>query len=207
MIKVDKGLINEELKRDRENGFEFHYKKLSNRFIDWLFRHYYLHEMCENFYDNEPEFDDEEYNMYMDYQSPHKLTGLSFWNIVSNLEEIEEKKENFRYSKESHTIEELEELKAAHDKVVQMYKDYEEHRIKFCNWQEPYFKGNWGISQEYVDNFGRYILKNKIRNFPKSVKDRVFVAQKDNQIRIYFYGRDLLEVDYWFIFMKRKRRK
>ena len=86
MIKVDNELINEELKRDRENGFEFHYKKLSNRFIDWLFRHYYLHEMCENFYDNEPDFDDEEYNMYMDYQSSHKITGLSFWNIVSNLE-------------------------------------------------------------------------------------------------------------------------
>lgn len=203
MIKVDKGLINEELKRDSENGFEFHYKKLSNRFIDWLFRHYYLHEMCENFYDNEPDFDNEEFNMYMDYQNTHEITCLTFWNIVSNLEEIEEKKENFRYSKEPHTIEEL---KAAHDKVVQMYKDYEEHRIKFCNWQEPYFKGNWGMTQKYVDDLGKYTLK-KIRNFPKSIKNRLFVTQKDDQIRIYFYGRDLLKVDYWFIFMKKKRRK
>lgn len=203
MIKVDKGLINEELKRDRKNGFEFHYRKLSNRFIDWLFRHYYLHEMCENFYDSEPDFDDEEFNMYMDYQNSHEMTGLTFWNIVSNLEEIEEKKEDFRYSKEPHTIEEL---KAAHDKVVQMYKDYEEHRIKFCNWQEPYFKGNWGMTQKYVDDLGKYTLK-KIRNFPKSIKNRLFVTQKDDQIRIYFYGRDLLKVDYWFIFMKRKRRK
>ena len=203
MIKVDKGLINEELKRDRENGFEFHYKKLSNRFIDWLFRHYYLHEMCENFYDNEPDFDDEEFNMYMDYQNTHEITGLTFWNIVSNLEEIEEKKENFRYSKEPHTIEEL---KAAHDKVVQMYKDYEEHRIKFCNCQEPYFKVNWGMTQTYVDDLGKYTLK-KIRNFPKSIKNRLFITQKDDQIRIYFYGRDLLKVDYWFIFMKKKRRK
>lgn len=202
MFCVDKKLIEEELKRTEDNGFKFHYQKLSNRFIDWIFRHYYIHEMCENFYDDEPDFDDEEFNMYMDYQNCHELTGLTFWNIVSNLEEIEEKKEDFRYSKELHTIEEL---KAAHDKIVQMYKDYEETRIRFCNWQEPYFKGNWDMSQKYVDSLGKSVLKN-IRNFPKTIKDRVYVAEKDDQIRIYFYGRDFWKKDYWFIFTKRKRR-
>lgn len=202
MFCVDKKLIEEELNRTEDNGFKFHYHKLSNRFIDWIFRHYYIHEMCENFYDDEPDFDDEEFNMYMDYQNCHELTGLSFWNIVSNLEEIEEKKEDFRYSKEPHTIEEL---KAAHDKIVQMYKDYEETRIRFCNWQEPYFKGNWDMSQKYVDSLGKSVLKN-IRNFPKTIKDRVYIAEKDDQIRIYFYGRDFWKKDYWFIFKKRKRR-
>ena len=202
MFCVDKKLIEEELNRTEDNCFKFHYRKLSNRFIDWIFRHYYIHEMCENFYDDEPDFDDEEFNMYMDYQNCHELTGLSFWNIVSNLEEIEEKKEDFRYSKEPHTIEEL---KAAHDKIVQMYKDYEETRIRFCNWQEPYFKGNWDMSQKYVDSLGKSVLEN-IRNFPKTIKDRVYIAEKDDQIRIYFYGRDFWKKDYWFIFKKRKRR-
>ena len=86
-----------------------------------------------------------------------------------------------------------------------MYKDYELARIKFNNWQEPYFKGNWDMSQKYVDLFGRDTLR-RIRNFPKSIKNRLFIAYKDDQIRIYFYGRDFWKVDYWFIFKKRKRR-
>ena len=53
-----------------------------------------------------------------------------------------------------------------------MYKEYEMTRINFNNWQELYFKGNWGMSQNSID----------------------------------FYGRDFVEMDYWFIFRKRKRR-
>ena len=49
MFCVDKKLIEEELNRTEDNGFKFHYRKLSNRFIDWIFRHYYIHEMCENY--------------------------------------------------------------------------------------------------------------------------------------------------------------
>ena len=118
------------------------------------------------------------------------------------MEEIEEKKENFKYAKQPHT---LKELKSAYDKVVQMYKDYELTRINFNNWQELYFKGNWGMSQRYIDFYGRSILK-CIRNFPKSIKDRLYVVKKEDEIRIYFYGRDFVEMDYWFIFRKRKRR-
>ncbi|MDE6015834.1 MAG: hypothetical protein K2H41_09090 [Acetatifactor sp.] len=147
MFYVSKELIEEELKRDKDTGFDFSYRKLSNKFIDRLFNHYYLEELCENFYDSEPEFDEE----------------------------------------------------------VNMYKDYETARINFNNWQEPYFKGNGGMSQRYIDSYGRSILK-RIRNFPKSIKDRLYVAQKEDQIRIYFYGRDFLERDYWFIFRNRKRR-
>lgn len=202
MFYVSKKLIDEELKKDRDVGLHFSYQKLSNKFIDRLFNHYYLEELCENFYDSEPDFDDEEFNMYMDYQNSYQLTGLTFWNLVSNMEEIEEKKENFKYSKQPHT---QKELKAAYDKVVQMYKDYEQTRIKFNNWIEPYFKGNWDMSQEYVDSFGRSVLKH-IRNFPKSIKNRLYFAKNDDQIIIYFYGRDFLEVDYWFIFRKRKKR-
>lgn len=202
MFYVDKGLIEKELKRDKDDGYVFSYQKLSNRFINRLFNHYYLAEMCENFYDSEPDFDEEEFCMYMDYRASYKLTGLTFWNLVKNMDEIKEKKENFTYSKQPHT---LQELKEAHDKVVQMYKDYELKRITFNNWQEPYFEGNWGMSQKYVDTYGRCTLKN-IRNYPLSVKDRLFVAEKDDEARIYFYGRDFIALDYWFIFIKRKKR-
>ena len=61
------------------------------------------------------------------------------------------------------------------------------------------------MSQKYVDSLGKSVLEN-IRNFPKTIKDRVYIAEKDDQIRIYFYGRDFWKKDYWFIFKKRKRR-
>lgn len=202
MIYIDKKLIEKELERDRENGFVFSYRKISDKFLERLFNHYYIAELCENYFDSEPEFDDEEFNMYMDYQENCRLTGMSFWNFAINLEEIREKKEAFTYSKQPHT---RQELKEAYDKVIRMYKEYEPKRITFNNWQEPYFEGNWGMSQKYVDRFGKETLK-KIRNCPFSARGRLFIAEKDNQIRIYFYGRDYLQVDYWFIFVRRKKR-
>lgn len=200
MICVRSDLIEKELNRDKENGFCFKYKKLSKKFLDWLFRHYYIEELCENFYDSEPEFDDEEFQMYLDYKQSIEITGRSFWEIITNIDEIEKEKSNFRFSKQNHT---REELKNAYEKIKQQYEDYESHRICFCNWQEPYFKGNWEMSQSYVDSFGRDVL-NKIRKgFPVSIKNRLYTAQKEDLYLIYFYGRDLWKVDYWFIFKKR----
>ncbi len=202
MIYVDKKLIEKELEDEKSVlGHEFQYKKLSNRYLDWLFRHYYIQELCENFYDSEPEFDKEEFNMYMDYQSYRKMSCLAFWNVVSNLDEIEKEKLNFKYSKNNHTVEEL---KNAYDKVTQMYKDYEKTRIERLTWQEPYFEGNWGYTQNNVDLYGRFCLK-RIKNFPRSIKDRLYVSEDKNEIRIYFYGRDIWEKDYWFIFKRKNK--
>ena len=145
MIYIDKKLINEELMDSRSVlGLTFTYKKLSKKYLDWLFRHYYVREIVENFYDSEPDFDEEEFNMYMDYPSCEKLSCLAIWNIVSNIDEIAKQKSNFKYSKEYHTIDEL---KNAYNKVNQMYKDYEKIRIEKLTWQEPYFEGNWGMTQ------------------------------------------------------------
>lgn len=60
-------LIQEEL---YEHHKELTFKKLkpSNRFIDWIFRHYYVVEHLECFYDSEPNYEDEEYSMYLDYK-------------------------------------------------------------------------------------------------------------------------------------------
>lgn len=177
MINIRKDLIEEEL-LNINSSKNFKYKKLSNKFIDWLFNHYYCHEMCENFYDSEPDTDEEEYNMYLDY-----------------LENTDE------YSEKEHT---KEEKKIIYNKIKQMYIDYEEERIEFCNWQEPYFEGNWDMSQKYVDKLARYVLKKEIRNIP-NIKDRLYVSIEKKQIRIYWYGRDILYKDYWFVFLRKEK--
>ena len=199
MIKVEKELIKKELERDMENGFIFRYKTLSNKFLDKLYNQYYVVEACENFYDSEPDFEDELFNMYMDYDELSKVTGMSFWGVVSNLDEIQEQKDNFTYSKQPHT---KEELKEAYLKVKEMRREYEPRRIQFCNWQEPYFDDNWGMSQRYVDKMSRKELK-EFRKLSAKKRERIYIATKDNEVRIYLYGRDIIDKDWWFIF-KRK---
>ena len=146
-INLRKDLINKELKDDIKRGFEFHYKKLSNKFLDWLFRHYYIQEFCENYYDSE-----------------------------------------FH----SYPVDTL---------------DYKNARIEFCNWQEPHFKGNWGMSQATVDRTSKRTLRYIKKYFPTSIKERLYYAQKDDVILIYFYGRDLWDIDYWFIFKRKDKKK
>lgn len=178
MKNISKQLIEKELKSDIEKGYVFTYKKLSNKFIDWLFNKYYCHEMCVNFYDSAPEFDDEEYNMYIDYEYKGK--------------------DSFKYSKKQHT---KEELKQAYDKIKKAYKEYESERILFCNWQEPYFKGNWGMTQLKVDR----IAKNTLKEFKRynNQKDRVYISIKKDEIRIFLYSRDIVGKDVWFIFYRK----
>lgn len=198
MIYVDKQLIDKELKYKKSVlGLTFIYKKLSKKYLDWLFRHYYVREIIENFYDSEPDFDEEEFNMYMDYPSCEKLSRFA----ICNIDEIAKQKSKFKYSKEYHTIEES---KNAYNKVNQMYKDYEKIRIEKLTWQEPYFEGNWGITQRKVDSFGRYFI-NKIRKYSKSIKDRLYISEGKNEIQIYFYGRDVWEKDYWFTFERKNK--
>ena len=137
MLKVRQDLIEKELSNDVKNGFEFHYQKLSNKFLDWLFRHYYTDEFYENFYDSEI--------------------------------------------------------------------DDEEERLILNNWQDLYCKGSWGMSQKNLDIYSKSTLK-MIKKLPKSIKNRLYFAKKDNKIVIYFYGRDYWLSDYWFILKKRNKR-
>jgi hypothetical protein len=158
MKQINKELISEELKNDLENGFQYSYKKLSNKFLDWLFEHYSCVEQCDNSYDSEPVKYDE-------------------WKALNK-------------TPEGKAI------------LSQKYRDYEQERILFCNWQEPRFAGNWGMTQKSVDRWAKVDLKNT-RDISDSKKDRIYFAQKDDVIKIYFYARDMLCYDQWFIF-KRK---
>ena len=71
MINIREDLIKKELEDTHNRGITFRRLKPSNRFIDWLFNHYYVDEHTEHFYDSEPNYDDEEFKMYMDYEYIH----------------------------------------------------------------------------------------------------------------------------------------
>lgn len=184
MQNIRKDLIEKELNYcyNTYHVKNFKYRKLSNKFIDWLFNKYYCHEMCENFYDSEPEYDDDEFDRYMSYNS-----------LLEN--------DYYKYHKGDYT---KEELRQSYNNIIKKRKDYESKRIEFCNWQEPYFKGNWDMSQKYVNNIAKYTLKKEIRNVP-NIKDRLFVSIDKDKIRIYWYGRDIKEKDYWFIFLRKEK--
>lgn len=206
MINIRQDLIQKELEKGCTNGLTFRKLKPSNRFIDKLFNHYYVVEHTEYFYDSEPEYDDEEFNMYMDYDYIHHridpVSGTAFFNTILNSEEIVKEQEGFRFSKEEHT---MEKLKQAYDKITQQRKDYESHRIEFNNWIEPYSEGIWRMFQKDVDKISREHLEDT-KKCSASYNGRLYIAEDEDLIFIYYYGRDFAMVDYWWIF-KRRRRK
>lgn len=206
MINIRQDLIHKELSGVCMGGLHFQKLKPSNRFVDWLFRHYYVQEHTEHFYDSEPDFDEEEFNMYLDYEFIHKRIPISsktaLFKTILKMEDITKRKENFHYSKEKHTIQELE---SAYNKITNQIKNYNLHKIEFNNWIEVYTKGNWGMSQKYVDNISRKHLKG-IKKCGVSYNGRLFVAEKEDLIFIYYYGRDYAECDYWWIFKKKNWR-
>lgn len=179
---IDKRLIKEELSRDNNDfGWEYHYEKPSNKFIDKLLNHYYLHEMCENFYDSEPDIDSDLYDKYYDYE----------------------------YNYGSISKDKLEDYKASHDKVMHIYSKHEQcDRLTYLVWQEPYAEGIWSYTQKKCDRIARKTLKLIRRKYGRSLKDRFFVTRNivdgKKMVNIYFYGRDIIELDYWFIFIERE---
>lgn len=206
MINIRQDLIQKEFEKGCTNGLTFRKLKPSNRFIDKLFNHYYVVEHTEHFYDSEPRYNDEEFKMYMDYDYIHHridpVSGTAFFNTILNSEEIVKEQENFRFSKEKHT---MEELKQAYDKIIQQRKDYESHRIEFNNWIEPHFKGNWGVSQKTVDRISRKHLEST-KKCGVSYNGRLYIAEDGDSIFIYYYGRDFALVDYWWIFERKRKR-
>ena len=190
MINIRKDLIENELERDIERGYIYHKFNLHNKFIDKLLNYYYCVEMCENWYDSEPNIDEYISDMAFMYKF-----GI---DEVYTKEYIKEKY-NVDY-----TIEEAKKCNIKSNKIYEEYKN-SERRLNFNNWQDPFGKGIWGMSQERVDKLARDTFKS-IQKFNVSKKDRLYISYKDDEIRIYSYGRDFNESDYWFIFKKRDRR-
>ena len=91
----------------------------------------------------------------------------------------------------------------AYEKVKKIYEDYAEERLHFCNWQEPYFEGNWGMSQRFVDRFAFLTMKKAKRgNFSK--KNRFYIAKENEGIVVFLLTRDVFNCDYVFVFEKKR---
>ena len=197
MINIRKDLIEKELERDIERGYIYHKFNLLNKFIDKLLNYYYCVEMCENWYDSEPNIDEYISDMAFMYEDCTK-EEINESNKIYTKDYIKEK-----YNKE-YTIKEA---KRCCEIEKYLYKEYKnsERRLTFNNWQDLFGEGIWGMSQERVDKLARDTFKS-IQRFNVSKKDRLYISYKDDEIRIYFYGRDFDELDYWFVFKKRDRR-
>lgn len=85
---------------------------------------------------------------------------------------------------------------------TKLKEEHEPHRIEFCNWIELHFEGNWDVSQFAVDSVARNSLK-YVRKTNVKKDGRLWIAYEDDYIFIYWYGRDFMEVDYWWV-MKRR---
>ena len=164
-------------------------------------RNHLEHQEDEEDFDD---FDDEEYNMYLDYQNKFRITGRSFWELVTNMDENGDIA-NKKFSKQEHTPEEY---KRAYEKVTQMYEAYEERRMNFNNWQELYEEGNWDMSQNYVDRFARSVL-NRVRKSAYSKAGRIYYAEdkQEGLMSIYICLRDIKSVDYFLDFRKKPKNK
>ena len=192
----------------------------TRRIIDKLFQDYFCVEFMENFYDSEPDYDDEEFKMYMDYVVKHKtddeVTGTGFYEAIVYMNDDDRKKKK-RFSEKDHTAKEI---KAAYEKIKRQQQEYDEKRIQFNNWQEPYFEGNWGLTQKKVDSIAKKQLKEiLIGEIPTTNRFWILEIPKEDVpkgmkcwnkkinsdcIEIYYYGRDWLGVDYCWSMQRRE---
>ncbi len=186
--------------------------------IDNLYKHYKCLEFMENFYDSEPDYDDEEFKMYMDYIVKYKtdddVTSAGLFNALLYMND-KEKLKTKRFSEKKHSDAEL---KEAYKHIIKLQKEYNPRRIAFNNWQEPHFAGNWGVTQEQVDILAKKTLK-AVKQAKVENRDRLWIIDipfkelpknfwswsekitSDLRIIVY-YGRDYLGVDYVWIMEK-----
>lgn len=169
MTNIRKDLIEGELSNNYIDKFRT--LKLSNRFMDNLFNKYYCHELCINWYDSEPDIDENLFDEYFEYAYEDGHNKQAFIEVKRQIED---------------------------------YRNSED-RLTHNTWQDPYCRGIWGMSQKQVDSMSRRILKYEIKRSEVSSRDRLYIGKKDNQIRIYWYGRDVVYCDYWFIFLRKRR--
>ena len=190
----------EEIENIGKNKYKFNITNLTNKDIKSLFNNFTVDEWLEYFYDSEPDYDEEEFKMHMDYLYQNQEiepSGTSFFYTCLNLDNIHDKQENFRFSEKEHT---LEELKQAHEKIEKERKNFENIRLNFNNWVELHHNGNWGATQEEVQEYGKEMA---LALAKKHRKNRWAKAENDKNVYIYFYGRDLkLKCDYLFVFNK-----
>ncbi len=225
---VRKDLIKRELEElETQYGTKLEKLKLSAKFMYWVLNHYRVEEFRDMFYDSEPDFDDEEYSMYLDYELIRG--GTCFSNEMAYLtslyiDEIQEKGKDFRYSRKAHSDEELEK---AHESILRQIAEHEETKLTTNNWTDVYsadiLEGNqdayifedktgdgvctpcgWmrGRSQKEIDKMARERLK-EIKQESQNYEERLFYSGEGDCIIIYYFGRDFLDTDFLWVY-KRK---
>ena len=65
-------------------------------------------------------------------------------------------------------------------------------------WQEPYFEGNWDMSQERVDDVIRYVIDKTAKICRKD--SRILYCKDNNEINIVIVARDVCKNDYLITF-------
>lgn len=91
------------------------------------------------------------------------------------------------------------------EEFTEHYYDSEDEfkdRMTFLTWIEPYGEGIWNMSQSHADNVARDALK-YVRSTNVKKDGRLWIAYEDDYIFIYWYGRDFMKMDYWWV-MRRK---
>lgn len=77
----------------------------------------------------------------------------------------------------------------------------------YNNWIDEFSEGNFGITytgiKEMIYNNFRHNKKYQYKEYKND--NRFYMFTKDNDVQIYFYGRDLKEqCDYWYLFFTRE---
>ena len=200
MSHIRQDLITEELHKDTNVGFVFHKFNLHNSLISKLYTHYFCSECHTFWYDSEFGETDNSYlydmaQIYSNNKEPsYDNAQVQHDWIQQKIEEVENKYcEKFTWDK----------AKKCFDDFNRAYKFYDEsdNRLETLNWIDDDFDEGL-INQQGVDNLARNILQH-IHKMGISNKERLYIAYKDNEIRLYWYGRDLKKCDYWITFKRR----
>lgn len=86
---------------------------------------------------------------------------------------------------------------------TELYYDSDEGK-SFNNWCDPYEEGIWGMTNKYI----RKAIVEMLKILKKSTyKDKRFYisCNKDNVV-LYYYSRDIDQMDYWFSFWNEENR-
>lgn len=83
-------------------------------------------------------------------------------------------------------------------------KNYEDERLSFSTSVELYRKGIWGSTQADVERMSKLYLRRLAR---VKCKHRLYLISKDDELILFYYGRDIALCDMWWKFNHRRKKK
>ena len=181
----------------------------SNNDIDILFKEYYTDQFLEYFYDTEPDYDECAFTRYMAYKDVlENKSNLPAKDVVKQVINKYKDDEDKNYLKGCT----FKDLKRAYDVIIKQKNEYNKTRIKINNWIELNQNGNWHDNQEAVDAQSKAVLS-EIKQNSINKKNRFWILTKnsenkdvsalDDEIMIYYYGRDYNYCDFAWVLKKR----